>query len=355
MDGYLQGGVLFGPSVLGHKNMLTNVLFPMKGAVVLQTMATFCLNFFYFICCMKMDTATVLKTEKQAIVIGLSVFSFTLLVPLGVAFLLKIYVTLDKSLSESLPVLAVSQSVTVFISISVLQAELKILNSDIGRLAISSAMFSDVIGFSTVVLMFAILQSKNGSMLTLLWIILSIIAFLVIIIYVMRPAIVWAASRLNGKPVGEFFIVGIFLCVLLAGFLSEFLGQHFLGAIVLGLAVPEGPPIGTTLITKMETLTCGFLYPIYLAVSGLQTDVFKVDIQSTWIVSVIVGVGFTVKIFAVMLPGYFYNLSMKDCCVIGLILNGRGVAELSLFNIWKASKVCKLQLRSETSKFNSIQ
>ncbi|XP_045800873.1 cation/H(+) antiporter 15-like [Trifolium pratense] len=336
------GGLVFGPSVLGHKKMLTSILFPMKGSVILKTMATFCLNFFYFICCVKMDTVTMLKTEKQAITIGISVFALTLGVPLGLAFALMKYVAMDKTLSDALPVIAVSQSLTVFISISVLLAELKILNTDVGRLTLSSAMFADVVSFSMSVLMFAALQTKagNSSMITIVWIILSIIALFIVIVYVMRPAILWSVARLHGKPIDEVCILCVIVCVLLTAFISEFIGQHFaMGPIILGLVVPEGPPLGTSLIAKMETVTCGFLYPIYLAVSGLQTDVFKINIQSTWIVTVIVIAGFVVKIGGVMLPGYYYNVPMKECFMIGLLLNGRGIAELTMYNIWKEGKI----------------
>ncbi|WJX38524.1 hypothetical protein P8452_26176 [Trifolium repens] len=336
------GGLVFGPSVLGHKKMLTSILFPMKGSVILKTMATFCLNFFYFICCVKMDTVTMLKTEKQAITIGISVFALTLGVPLGLAFTMIKYVAMDKTLADALPVIAVSQSLTVFISISVLLAELKILNTDVGRLTLSSAMFADVVSFSMSVIMFAALQTKagNSSMITIIWIILSIIALFVIIIYVMRPAILWCAARLHGKPIDELCILCIILCVLLTALISEVIGQHFaMGPILLGLVVPEGPPLGTSLITKMETITCGFLYPIYLAVSGLQTDVFKINMKSVWIVTVIVIAGFVVKIGGVMLPGYYYNVPMKECFMIGLLLNGRGIAELTMYNIWKEGKI----------------
>lgn len=339
--------MVFGPSVLGNGKMLTNILFPMRGSTILQIVATFSINFFYFVCCAKMDTATMLRTEKQAITIGLTVFIFSLAVPTGVSFLLKNYVSMDKSLSDALPIIGVSQSLTVFISISVLLAELKVQNTDIGRLAINAAMFADCVGFTMIVLMFAVLQCiNNGNMLTLLWIILSMAALFVVIIYVMRPVTMWMAGRIGGKPVDESHIVCVFLFVLVATFFSEFIGQHYgMGPIVLGLAVPEGPPLGTALIDKMETFFVGFLYPIYLAVSGLQTDIFLIDIKSTWIVFVIVVVGFLVKIGAVMLSGYFYNVPMKDCCMIGLLLNGRGIAEITMFNIWKGGKVCNCNLR----------
>ena len=320
--------------------MLANALFPMKGAMVLETVASFGLMFFFFIVTVKMDPATMLRTEKQAIAIGLSTFLLTLAIPTGLSFLLKKYVSMDKTLSDALPVIAVSQTLTVFIVIAVLLTELKILNTDIGRLAMSSAMFADIVGFSLTVILFAIMQNKSGNILSLIWIILSIGALLVLIIYVMRPAVVWILKRSDGKPVDEFYIVCILLFVLITGFLSEFIGQHFvMGPIILGLAVPEGPPLGTALITKMETLCVGFFYPIYLAVSGLQTDVFKISLLSLWIVGVVVVVASLVKIAAVMLPGYYTNMTMKECCMIGLILNARGIAELTMYNMWKGAKV----------------
>ncbi|XP_058787629.1 cation/H(+) antiporter 15-like [Vicia villosa] len=343
------GGLVFGPSMLGHKEMVTNILFPMKGCLILDTVATFCLNFFYFISCVKMDTGTVLKTEKQAITIGISVFAFAFAFPLGLSFALTSFISMDKTLASALPLIAISQSFTVFISISVLLTELKILNTNVGRLALSSAMFTDVVSLPMITLIFAVLQVKhsNKSMLTLLWILLSIAVLLVVIFYVIRPTIIWYAGRLNGKPVDEFFFVCIILCVLFTSFCSEFIGQHYsMGPIFLGLAVPEGPPVGSTLISKMETVSGAFLYPLYLAVNGLQTDIFKINLQATWIVTAVVLVGFVAKIIAVILPGYYYNVPMKDCLVIGLVLNGRGIAELCMYNLMKNSKLLTGQLFS---------
>ncbi|KAI5389455.1 hypothetical protein KIW84_074928 [Lathyrus oleraceus] len=62
---------------------------------------------------------------------------------------------------------------------------------------------------------------------------------------------------------------------------------------------------------------------IYLAVSGLQTDIFKINFRAAWIITVIVIVAFLAKIIAVILPGYYYKVPMKDCVVIRLVLNGR--------------------------------
>ncbi|KAE9596217.1 putative cation/H+ exchanger [Lupinus albus] len=135
-------------------------------------------------------------------------------------------------------------------------------------------------------------------------------------------------------------IISILVFVLISGLISEYIGQHYvMGPLLLGLAIPEGPPLGTALMRKMETLSYGFFYPFYLAASGLHINIFKVDFKSLWIVCVIVVVAFVVKIFAVMLTGYYHNVSIKDCFVMGLILNARGIADIVVYNIWRARKL----------------
>ncbi|OIV98417.1 hypothetical protein TanjilG_16744 [Lupinus angustifolius] len=334
------GGMLFGPSGLGREKVLRDTLFPMRGALVFETIASFGLMFVFFIMSVKMDPATLVKTEKQALTIGLSVFSLTITIPTGLSFLLKKYVSMDKGLRDSITFIAISQALTVFICIQILLNELKILNTDTGRLALNSALSADVIGFSMTLVMFSIMQNEGGKFSSLLLIILAVVALFLLIVYVMRPLILWFLKRSTGNPLDEFVIIGILIFLLIVGFLSEIVGQHFLmGPIILGLAIPEGPPLGTALLTKLQTLCMGFLYPMYLAVCGLQTNIFQINFQSLWIVSIIVITSCAVKIGAVMLAGYYNNIPMKDCCVMGLILNARGVPELCMFNVWKASKI----------------
>lgn len=342
-----QGGVLIGPSFLGHKNiMLSNSLFPQKGSMVIETSAAFGVMFFFFLIGVKMDPATLLKTERKAITIGLSVFIFTLAIPTGLSVFMTIYVSMDKSLSNSLPLIATTQSFTAFVVIAILLTELKILNTDIGRLAMSSAMFADIIGFTMTAIMFAVIQNKGGDIVSFMWIILSVVALFVGIFSVLRPILLRISKKFSCEShVSEWFIIFIFVFVLITGFLSEIIGQHYvLGPLLLGLAIPEGPPLGTSLIAKIETFSFGFFYPTYLVVSGLQTNLFKIDYKSMWIVTTIVVVSVVVKIGAVMLPGYYNNIPMKECFVIGLILNARGIAELVVYNLWKGTKVQCLSL-----------
>ena len=104
--------MLFGPSMLGNKNILGQALFPVKGVVVVEKVASFGLMFFFFICCVKMNISTLMKIEKLAITVAISVFALTLVIPTGLAILLRKYATMDRSLAQALPFMALSQQLT---------------------------------------------------------------------------------------------------------------------------------------------------------------------------------------------------------------------------------------------------
>ncbi|CAL5190193.1 unnamed protein product [Lathyrus oleraceus] len=309
--------------------------------MVIETTAAFGIMFFFFIIGVRMDPATLWKTEKKAKMISFFVFTFTLLIPTSLSILMISYIPMDKSLSRCLPFIAFSQSFTAFISISIVLTELKILNTDIGRLAMSVAMFSDIVGFSMAVLVFSILQYKHVSFSKFLGIFSSLAGLVFSIIFVMRPILMAISKKRRGeKHVSEWSFVCIMVFVLITGLLSETIGQHYvMGPLLLGLVLPEGPPIGTSLIEKIEAFTYAFFYPIYLTISGMKTNLFKIDYKSMWIVCFLVVVSVMVKIGSVMVSGYYTNVPLKECFVIGLIMNSRGVAELLMYNLWRGAKL----------------
>ncbi|KHN39019.1 Cation/H(+) antiporter 14 [Glycine soja] len=117
-----------------------------------------------------------MKIEKLAITVAISVFALTLVIPTGLAILLRKYATMDRSLAQALPFMALSQALIVFISIAMLLKHVKFLNTDIGRLTMSAAMFVDIAGFTFTVIIFVALQNQSGSFLTLAGLLQFIVA-----------------------------------------------------------------------------------------------------------------------------------------------------------------------------------
>ncbi|KAL2541817.1 Cation/H(+) antiporter 15 [Abeliophyllum distichum] len=330
------GGILLGPSVLGHKGSIGRTIFPARGSTTVVTGATFGLMFFLFAMGVKADPMMMVRPGRQAAILGISAMFFTLVLTLSLAFLLTHYVPMDGTLAESLPFIAASQCLTPFPNISCLLTELKMSNSDLGRIAISASMLCDVIGMTLVVILLAILQANFDPLKSVVAIVAAFL-FVVSLVYIIKPLLLRVLRGIpNGKALGEQYIIGTFTCVLAVGVISELIGQHFvLGPLVLGLMVPEGPPLGTALISKLDIPVGKIFYPIFLTTSGLKTDIFKIHLQSLWIVLSVVMFSCVVKIGAVILSSRYLHINFQDSFVIGLMLNARGVCELIVYNLWR--------------------
>nr|POE55467.1 cation/h(+) antiporter 15 [Quercus suber] len=338
MHEWQQGGMVFGPSLLGDKDALSAALFPLRGSMVIETVATFGLMFFLFTVGVTMDPVIIIRPGKKAMGIAFSSFFSTLVVCGSLAFILT--QNLDMQDQHWLPLIALSQSFTAFPVVACLLTELKMLTSDIGRLALSTSMVCDALGISlsAITLSFA---GISNSKLTPLWSLGSLVALIAIVVYIMRPLLQRMIKRApSGKPIGESWICAILVSVLLMGLLSEVIGQHYvLGPLVYGIAVPEGPPLGASLVSKLDSFSSGLFYPSYLAISGLRTNIFKVHFQTFWVVAVIVLSGCMVKMCVVMVVAIYNEMPVRDAFIVALIMNAKGISELMLYNVLRNTQV----------------
>ncbi|GMH05063.1 hypothetical protein Nepgr_006903 [Nepenthes gracilis] len=335
--GQILGGMLLGPSLLSRNQAVASTLFPKRGSMILETFATFGLVLFSFEMGLKMDSNLMIRPKRMAMTIGGSMFFISTSVPLAVCFILREKVSMDSSLSQSLPLLAVTQSLTAFQVIACLLTELKILNTDVGRLAVASSMFCDLIGISVMAFGFSVSRAVGRSIVTFTGSILSTIALLVVIVFAIRPAILrFLQATSAANSLNELHMAAVFLSILISAFASEIVGQHYaLGPLILGLALPDGPPLGAAISQKLDTLVTGLMYPTFLTVSGLKMNIFAVSFQALWVIGLIVLSGTILKLGTVILPAIYGKIPVQDAFVLGLVLNAKGITELIIYNLWR--------------------
>ncbi|KAL2227369.1 cation/H(+) antiporter 15 [Sesamum indicum] len=334
------GGILFGPSVLGREDIMGTALFPSRSVMTLETTASFGIVFFLFAIGIRMNTRTIFRPGRQALVLGISSMLITLLFSSSLATVLKSYVHMDDSLANALPLLGASQCITAFPNVSCLLIELKMASSDVGRIAASTAMLCDFI--STVILIVVSgIQQSGFDPLKSACAISSAMLFVAVMVYIIRPIVKATVRRMPTlEPLQEQYVLFCFTGVLLSALVSEMIGQHFmLGPLIFGLVVPDGPPLGSPMISKLDLPIGKFLYPTYLTISGLKTNIYKIHLRSLWIVAFLILFTCLIKIGVVVLASRFLNIYFYDSVVIGLIINGKGICELIMFNMWRDSGV----------------
>ncbi|GAB2288185.1 hypothetical protein Dimus_037335 [Dionaea muscipula] len=330
--------MVLGPSILGRTKPLASHIFPLRGTMILETLSTFGLMLFLFAVGVRMDASMMMRAGRVSLKIGSSSLVFSLCIPIAVSHILQENVPLDPKLRILLPLIAGSQSITAFPVVACLLSELRMANTDVGHLAAASSMFCNLFSILLAATVFAIVETQKHGFLPSFGAISSTIALVLIIVFVIRPTILRIVhSDSVETAVKDFHIFVVLVSVLVSGFVSEVVGQHyFLGPIVLGLALPDTSPIGATVVSVLDTFVSGFLYPTFLTISGLKTNIFTIQFEALWVIGVIVLCAFLVKAAAVMVPAIHGGTPVQEAFVLGLVMNAKGINELVLYNLWKA-------------------
>ncbi|XVF14812.1 hypothetical protein REPUB_Repub09cG0093600 [Reevesia pubescens] len=334
------GGVLLGPSVLGRSQRFANTIFPLRSVVVLETMANIGLLYFLFLVGVEMDLSVILRTTKKSLTIALSGMILPFLT--GTCFSFILHDSKPEVLTQGTYILflGVTLSVTAFPVLARILAELKLINSEIGRLAMSSALINDM--FAWVLLAIAIALAENDTVsLAFLWVILSSAAFVAFCIFVVRPGISWMIRRTpEEESFSEFYLCLILSGVIISGFITDSIGTHYVfGAFVYGLIIPN-EPLGITLIEKLEDFVSGLLLPLFFAINGLKTDIAAIKGGQTWgMLALVIFLSCAGKVAGTIVVTTFYQMPLNEGFTLGLLMNTKGLIEIIVLNVGRDQKV----------------
>jgi Kef-type K+ transport system membrane component KefB len=103
--------------------------------------------------------------------------------------------------------MGVALSITAFPVLARILAELKLLTTDIGRIAMSAAAVNDIAAWIVLLALAIALSVINTSPLTSVWVLLCGAGFVAFAVLALRPALAVMARRsLEGEPVKELYI-----------------------------------------------------------------------------------------------------------------------------------------------------
>ncbi|KAK8955314.1 Cation/H(+) antiporter 15 [Platanthera guangdongensis] len=329
-------GFLMGPSLIGHNGTFQETFFPARATFILDTLSLVSLTLFLFSIGVKTDVSLLKRPGWRAVSVG---FCGSLL---PIALSLIIYFTTRNSLSSDLVRsnviigIAVRLSLSSFAVIGDALQEHGLLNSDLGRTALSAALITDVCNWvimSGSLLILLVFKAKSAEV--AVSVVASLVACILFVFFVARPMAMWAIRR---TPAGELVKEGVFVSMivaaLLASFATELFGFHAtLGPIVLGLAIPGGMPIGVTLSERLDSFLSGLLLPTYLALAGYRTNLTNLGGWATWgLLEIIILTCFVGKFVGSFLAALYFKMPLKDAFVLGFMVNFKGIIEVAYIN-----------------------
>lgn len=315
----------------------------MQGWVNLDVISLVACMLFIFIVGVKTDLNVLQLTGRKALAIA----QFGTLLPFFLAMFAALFTRppsdRDMEFANLLVHVSTRWAVTSNSVLACTLDELKLLTSKLGRLALSASLIADLqyLLASMLVSSGALAVTQHSPEKGLLAF-LAFAAFTAFIVFAARPVAIWMIQKTpEGGLMYEAHFLTLILMALGFGLVGELLGHNaVVGPLMFGLVLPSGPPLGTTLVYRLDRLISGLLLPVYMAVAGLRTNLGSLKDSSDWgFASVLIGVSSSVKFTMVVLVCIYCRMSVRDATIIGLMMSCRGIAELHTINCWYDNNV----------------
>ncbi len=334
--GEMIAGIVLGPSLLGmYFPEFSAVLFPQASLGNLQFLSQIGLILFMFIVGMELDLKVLRNKAQDAIVISHA----SIIIPfaLGLTLAYFIYQTFVPEGIQFLSFglfIGIAMSITAFPVLARIVQERGIHKTKLGTIVITCAAADDITAWCILAAVIAIV--KAGSMVSSLYTILLSVAYVFMMIKVVRPFLkrvgdLHTSKESLSKPVVAIF----FLTLIISAYATEVIGIHALfGAFMAGAIMPENAKFRNSFIEKIEDVALVLLLPLFFVFTGLRTQIGLLNDIYLWkITGLIILVAVAGKFLGSALAAKFVGQNWKDSLSIGALMNTRGLMELVVLNI----------------------
>lgn len=331
--GEIIAGILLGPTILGYfAPGVHEVVFPKTGAmsVAMDVVVQLSVIMLLFVAGLEVELHLLAKQTKAAV----STSFFSIIIPFAVGFCVVWYMpqffhTNDQDILVYALFFGVAMSISALPVIIRILMDLKIFQTDIGRIIVASALISDIIGW----LLFSVVLSMIGAEAGIhnVWATIAIVvAFIAFMLTLGRKIldhrIQWISSRMSAPGAILSFLMG--MCFLGAAF-TEWIGLHaIMGAFIMGIAFGNSPHLQERPRDIIHQFVTSVFAPLFFVSIGLRVN-FTANFDITLILLVLF-IAIVCKLLGAGIGARIGGMTTRQSLAVGFGLNARGAMEIIL-------------------------
>ncbi len=338
--GNILGGVLLGPSILGHWLPHWQILVftpDQNQANMLSAITWLGLLLFLMEAGLDVNLNVLRRTGKQSFLVSAG----GLAIPLLTGFALGFYIPESMLIkpSDRLPLslfLAVSMSISALPPISMILREKNMIQSKMGQIALGAAMLDDIVAWILVAVMTSLYLTGHIDVLSASKTTGAALIFLGISYVIARPLMKRFISWHNRISPGASAQLSVLIFFGIAGSLiTSWLGLEFaLGIFVVGIVIGAAPTLQKNAVHALSLIISSFLAPLYFGLTGLRLNLWTVfEWHTLGLLLLVLFVAFGSKLIGVYLGAWAGRLSMWERITLGFGLNARGGTEIIIATV----------------------
>ncbi|RDA90753.1 hypothetical protein CP533_2974 [Ophiocordyceps camponoti-saundersi (nom. inval.)] len=337
------GGIILGPSVMGRVPGFRASIFPKESLPNLNLVANLGLVLYLFLIGLETDVRFLLQNWRVATSVAFAGLALPFAVGCGLAW--GVYNAFkDESgvhptqFTTYMLFIGIAIAITAFPVLCRILTELKLLDTSVGIITLSAGVANDVVellGWILLALCVALVNASSG--LTALWILLCCVAYMLLLLYAVKPALIWVLRRtgsIENDP-SQSVISLILLIALASAFFTGIIGVHpIFGGFMAGLILPRENRFNIRVTEKLEDLIGAIFLPLYFTLSGLNTNLGLLDTGTAWgyVIATTFLALFT-KIIGASVAARASGLVWRESFTIGVLMSCKGLVELIVLNI----------------------
>jgi Kef-type K+ transport system membrane component KefB len=321
--GEVFGAVLLGPTLVPA--VVLGTLFPADVRPYLSALANLGVALFMFVVGLELDQGLVSGKLRVA----LCVSAGSIILPLGMGMLLAVYLFQYHPAGDRLGFvlfMGSAMAVTAFPVLARILTDRGLHRSAVGGLALASAAVGDVLAWSLLAIVVAMVSGAVQ------WQLLLIVPYLLVMFLFVRPMLRRRLGGEHGSPRGTFAVVLVGLLV--SGALTEWFGLHFIfGAFLFGVVMPRDTMVRETVLAPVEQISMTLLLPVYFVMAGLKVDLSGIDVTGLGELGLILLVAVSSKFLGAYAGARLQGVPPRSSAALGTLMNTRGLTELVILTV----------------------